>query len=101
MANQEKMDEEIIGIADNDNDNNNNSSKQSVGIDGDGGIKCQVCGISAQIRHFDGIVCRPCCAFFRYGLSIAIFCDKKFFFQAMRCAEQSVQVSVCTQKIHK
>jgi hypothetical protein len=75
MAEQEKLDKEVPDIADSDseNDNNNNySSKHSVGLDGDG-MKCQVCGISAEIRHFSGIACRACEAFFR---SLKDYMDK-------------------------
>jgi hypothetical protein len=62
MAKQEKLKEEIPEIADSDNDDNNND--QRIGSDLDG-MKCQVCGISAEIRYFGGITCRPCGAFFR------------------------------------
>jgi hypothetical protein len=69
MANQQKLDEDITDIADSsDNDNNNNNTngtKQSVGLDGDGSLKCQVCGKSTEIRHFGGVACRACGAFFR------------------------------------
>jgi hypothetical protein len=106
MANQQKLDEEVIDIADSDNDNNNNNNngtKQSVGLDGDGSMKCQVCGTSTQLRHFGGIACRACGAFFRSLMDylMAIFFIINFLIQAMRFVEQSVHLSMCTQKIHK
>jgi hypothetical protein len=64
MANQQKVEKDIPDIADNDNDNNNNNNEQNVGLDGDG-MKCRVCGVRAEIRHFGGIACRACGAFFR------------------------------------
>jgi hypothetical protein len=63
MANLQKLDNEVIDIPESDdNDNNDNNN---IGPDGDG-MKCQVCGTLADIRHFGGIACRACGAFFRY-----------------------------------
>jgi hypothetical protein len=89
MANQQKLDEEIIDIADSDSDNdngnnNNNNTKQNGGLNGDG-MKCQVCEKLTGIRHFGGIACRACGAFFRSLMWITnghIFCTK---FLIRRC----------------
>jgi hypothetical protein len=67
MAEEEKLDKEVPDIADSDSDDNNNTNQQCIGPDGDG-MKCQVCGISPEIRHFSGIACRACEAFFRLYL---------------------------------
>jgi hypothetical protein len=57
------MDDELVDITDSDNDNNN-IGQSSSSLDEDL-MKCQVCGMSATTRHFGGIACRACGAFFR------------------------------------
>jgi ribosomal protein L37AE/L43A len=58
MADQQKLDEEIIDIADSDIDNNKTKQRTI-------GMKCQVCGKPTENRHFGGIACRACGAFFK------------------------------------
>jgi hypothetical protein len=61
MGNQEKInDDELINLSDSDSDNNDREDIGTIEA-----TKCQVCGMSANARHFGGFACRACGAFFR------------------------------------
>ena len=56
--------QEGIQFADS-SDSDNSESEQSVGLNGGDVMKCQICGMWAEIGDFGGIACRTCAAFFR------------------------------------
>jgi hypothetical protein len=63
MGNQEKFHDEVNDSSDSDVDNNNNNDQEDIGT-GEA-TKCQVCGMPTNARHFGGLACRACGAFFR------------------------------------